>query len=166
MIFVLLVGIALVPLTLARKSLAHGNNSLTFNQPDFTDTEAYRGQSKCPTGYVYNPMNTQNTFDENLRVANGNIAWGEYANEDKVNVEGNTARLWFYVRDKPELDDSIEVHNGQSVKFDHWVINVGEIFDEEDYTGLCLKIGYRLQSTPGSLITFIKHLILGLFQTN
>jgi len=111
-------------------------------------------------------MNTQYTFDENLRVANGNIAWGEYVNENGVDVEGDTARLWFYVRDKPKLDDSVEVYSGQSVKFDRWVINVGEIFDEEDYTGLCLKIDHRLQPTLSSLIAFIKHLIFGLFQAN
>lgn len=72
---------------------------------------------------------TQAQFGDTLRVGAGNIWEDEYTADDGTTATGLTAGLWFFVRDRPELNQHVRVHKGQQITIAGYQITVLEVED-------------------------------------
>jgi hypothetical protein len=69
----------------------------------------------------------QAQFGDDLRVGAGNIWEEEYLDEAGHSARGLTGGLWFFVRDRPELDHHVRVHPGQWIEFGGYRVRVLEV---------------------------------------
>jgi len=82
---------------------------------------------------------TQAQFGDTLRVGVGNIWEEEYTAADGSQKTGLTAGLWFFVRDRPELNQHMRVHPDQQVEIAGYRITVAQI-DEDGVSLLVLAL--------------------------
>ncbi len=71
-------------------------------------------------------QNLQRTHDD-LKIGAGNFLSGKFISEKNVEKEGVTAGLWFFFRDRPQLDQSVRVYKGEKFTIGGYKFSITDI---------------------------------------